>query len=228
MTSQLQSLSIIEERARIAREMHDGLAQFLGYLNIQAQTLKSLYEQDKHEIFQTELEYMREAIQTAHADVRENILSLRTTLASEKGLVSAMDEYLDEFSIQTGISTNFINELTGDLNLASIAEVQLVCILQEALTNVRKHALASNVTVLLNRIGDNEDEHILMKVIDNGIGFQLTDSNRRFGLETMRERAQSVKGTFSIHSTPGKGTSIECYLPCLERETIERPSWIFS
>jgi signal transduction histidine kinase len=228
MTSQLQSLSIIEERARIAREMHDGLAQFLGYLNLQVQTLKSLYVQDKQENFKAELELMREAIQTAHADVRENILSLRTTLASEKGLVSAMDEYLDEFSIQTGINTNFINELTEDLNLASVAEVQLVCILQEALTNVRKHSMANNVTVLLNRSIADEDEHILMKVMDDGIGFQLTDSKRCFGLDTMRERAQSVDGAFNIHSTPGQGTSIECRLPCLERETIERPNRIFS
>lgn len=228
MTSQLQSLSIIEERARIAREMHDGLAQFLGYLNLQVQTLKSLYTQDKHEFFQTELEYMREAIQTAHADVRENILSLRTTLANEKGLISAMDEYLDEFSIQTGINTNFINELSGDLNLSSIAEVQLVCILQEALTNVRKHAMASSVTVLLNRTVTDSAEQILMKVVDNGIGLKLTDSKRRFGLETMRERTQSVKGTFNIYSTPGKGTTIECYLPCLEKEKIRQPSRIIS
>jgi len=228
MTSQLQSLSITEERARIAREMHDGLAQFLGYLNLQVQTLKSLNSQDKHANFQTELEYMREAIQTAHADVRENILSLRTTLANEKGLVSAMDEYLDEFSIQTGISTNFINEIHDDLNLSSIAEVQLVCILQEAITNVRKHAMANNVTVLLNRTIEGVDEHILMRVEDNGVGFKLTDSKRRFGLETMRERAQGVKGTFKFQSILGKGTSIECNLPCLEREQIRRPSQIFS
>jgi len=202
MTSQLQSLSIVEERARIAREMHDGLAQFLGYLNLQVQTLKSLHAQDKRENFQAELEYMREAIQTAHADVRENILSLRTTLANEKGLVSATDEYLDEFSIQTGISTHFINELSDDLNLSSIAEVQLVCILREALTNVRKHAMANSVTVLLNRTIADSDEHIHMKVEDNGVGFKLTDSKRRFGLKTMRERAQSVRGSFNIHSTP--------------------------
>jgi signal transduction histidine kinase len=228
MTSQLQSLSIIEERGRIAREMHDGLAQFLGYLNLQVQTLKSLEEQDKRENFRAELEYMREAIQTAHADVRENILSLRTTLANEKGLVSAMDEYLEEFSIQTGISTNFLNELSGDLNLSSIAEVQLVCILQEALTNVRKHALARHVTVLIRKTVRNEEEHILMRVQDNGVGFKQTDAKRRFGLETMRERAQSVNGSFTFKSNSGKGTEIECQLPCLEREKIRQPSRIFT
>jgi len=228
MTSQLQSLSIIEERARIAREMHDGIAQFLGYLNLQVQTLKSLFAQEKHQEFNDELESMRGAIRTAHADVRENILSLRTTLANEKGLVSATDEYLAEFSIQTGITTNFINELSDDLNLSSIAEVQLVCILQEALTNVRKHSQASNVTVLLNRTIAGRDEYITMKVVDNGVGFMLNDSIRCFGLKTMRERAQSVKGRFIIHSTIGKGTSIECSLPCLEKEKMKQPSRLFS
>ncbi len=86
MTSQLQSLSITEERARIARDMHDGLAQVLGYLNLEVQTLEALHKQGKPEALTTELGKMREAINLANADVRENILSLRTTLSSEKGL----------------------------------------------------------------------------------------------------------------------------------------------
>ena len=228
MTSHLQSLSIIEERARIAREMHDGLAQFLGYLNLQVQTLESLHKQGKKRDFQKELKFMREAIYTAHADVRENILSLRTTLAHEKGLISAMDEYLDEFSIQTGINTDFVNELSGDLDLSSIAEVQLVCILQEALSNVRKHARASDVTVMMGKIYENKNTYILMKVIDNGIGFKLTNSKRHFGLETMRERAQSVNAILDIDSKSGRGTSIECKIPCLEKEKLNQRSFVLS
>jgi len=228
MMSQLQSLSITEERARIAREMHDGLAQFLGYLNLQVQTLTSLYQQKKQDNFLLELEYMREAIQTAHADVRENILSLRTTLASDKGLVSAMNEYLDEFSIQTGINTHFTNELSGDFDVSSVAEVQLVCILQEALTNVRKHSQATNVTVLIIKTNKENEEWILMKVIDNGIGFFPREAKRQFGLKTMHERAQSVGGIINIDSTPGKGTSIECRLPCLERQTLHQQGLVFS
>ncbi len=152
MTSQLQSLSIVQERGRIAREMHDGLAQVLGYLNLQVQTLGSLLEQGKTEKLQAELRQMRQAIQTAHADVRENILSLRTTLAQEQGLEAAVEEYLTEFGIQTGIKTTFSFQVENDLNLSSIAEVQLVCILQEALTNVRKHAQADQVHVVIKKI----------------------------------------------------------------------------
>jgi nitrate/nitrite-specific signal transduction histidine kinase len=208
--------------------MHDGLAQFLGYLNLQVQTLKSLFVQEEKVKFLAELENMREAIRIAHADVRENILSLRTTLANEKGLISAIGEYLEEFCIQTGISTELKNQLAGDLNLSSIAEVQLVCILQEALTNVRKHAQASEVKVTLDQMGINGSEFIFMKIVDNGIGFTFSKKKRSFGLKTMTERAESVKGDLVVTPISGRGTTIECRLPCLEKERLEQPSRILS
>jgi len=228
MTSQLQSLSVIEERGRIAREMHDGLAQVLGYLNLQVQTLEALYNQGKPEKFQLELNQMRQAIQTAHADVRENILSLRTTLANEKGLVSAVDEYLTEFSIQTGVDTHFSNELGGELDLSSMAEVQLVCILQEALTNIRKHSKARCVEVQIERNGLSGADLICMRVKDDGVGFTVSESRRSFGLQTMLERAHSVGGELDIHSVPSQGTMIECRLPCLMQEKLQQKSVVVS
>jgi nitrate/nitrite-specific signal transduction histidine kinase len=224
MTSQLQSLSIIQERGRIAREMHDGLAQVLGYLNLQVQTLGSLLSQGRTEILHRELLQMRQAIQTAHADVRENILSLRTTLAQEQGLESAVQEYLSEFEIQTGIETSFAYRVDGELNLASIAEVQLVCILQEALTNVRKHAQASQVDVVIRKEILEAGDHIHMQIIDNGIGFVMAGTKRNFGLQTMRERAESASGTLTVKSGAGCGTCIECCLPCLQQERLQKQS----
>jgi nitrate/nitrite-specific signal transduction histidine kinase len=220
MMSKLQSLSVVEERSRIAREMHDGLAQVLGYLNLQVQTLQALYKLGDGEELEAELSYMREAIQSAHADVRENILSLRTTLANEQGLVSALQEYIEEFSIQTGLDAFFINEIVEPLKLASIAEVQLICILQEALANVRKHAKATRVEIMLTEDHEDNADHVHMKVIDDGIGFTLKESNRTFGLETMRERAKSVNGSLEVNSTPGKGTIISSKLPCLKPEQM--------
>jgi signal transduction histidine kinase len=224
MTSQLQSLSIVEERGRIAREMHDGLAQVLGYLNLQVQTLGSLLNQGKTEKLQAELLEMRQAIQTAHADVRENILSLRTTLAQEKGLESAVSEYLTEFDIQTGIGTSFTYQVDGELNLSSLAEVQLVCILQEALSNVRKHAQAEQVDVVIRRVQQADREAIHISIADDGIGFSMASSKRHFGLQTMRERAESVGGKLVIRSVAGKGTTIEYDLPCLQEERLHRQS----
>jgi len=226
MTSQLQSLSIIEERGRIAREMHDGLAQVLGYMNLQVQTLGTLLNQGKPEQLRTELDQMRQAVQVAHADVRENILSLRTTLAQEKDPAFAVEEYLTEFGIQTDIKTHFVYQVEGELGLASVAEVQLVCILQEALTNVRKHARAKHVGVTISKDSQKHIEEIHMLVQDDGVGFMPAGSKRSFGLQTMRERAESVGGGLLIESEHQKGTRIECRLPCLQQERLQKRSLV--
>ena len=226
MTSQLQSISILDERGRIAREMHDGLAQVLGYLNLQVQTLSTLLKQGKEQQLQQELDQMRQAVQTAHADVRENILSLRTTLAPDTSMTGAVGEYLTEFGIQTGILTSFENRVEGGLRLASVAEVQLVCILQEALTNVRKHAKAAEVRVTMSCENHKESDEIVLRVRDNGMGFTPSGSKRSFGVQTMRERAQSVNGRLFIHTNPGGGTEVECRLPCLQPERVPKPSLV--
>ncbi len=228
MTSQLQSLSITEERGRIARDMHDGLAQVLGYLNLEVQTLGALHKQGRGDALIAELEKMREAINLANADVRENILSLRTTLASEKGLVSAIAEYLDEFGVQTGLETCFVNELEGEFKLSSIAEVQLVCILQESLANIRKHARAMKIDVLLARRVENGQESIYLEVSDNGVGLSEKTSAHSFGLKTMKERANSVSGKLELHSAPGAGTTVVCQLPCLDTEGLKKNPLVFS
>jgi signal transduction histidine kinase len=228
MTSQLQSLSVTEERARIAREMHDGLAQVLGYLNLQVQTIEALHLSGKKDPLEKELINMRKAIRTAHGDVRENILSLRTTLANKKDFLSAADEYLEEFGIQTDIKTDIQRNTEMDINLSSIAEVQLVCILQEALANVRKHAEAENVKLLISRNEEVDGEYIQMQVIDDGKGFIIGDSKRRFGLDTMSERARSVDGVLLVSSDLGKGTTVTCKIPCLKPESISTRSMLFS
>jgi len=228
MTSQLQSLSIIEERGRIAREMHDGLAQVLGYMNLQVQTLGSLLKQGKSDQLQVELSQMRQAIRVANADVRENILSLRTTLAEEKSLAIAAEEYLTEFGIQTDIKTVFKLDVIGELDLSSVAEVQLVCILQEALTNVRKHANAHQVVVTINKEVLNNHDHIHLSVVDDGVGFETPVSKRNFGLHTMRERAEGVGGRLTIKSENGSGTRVDAVLPCLQPDRFPKASVVIS
>lgn len=225
MTSQLQTLAVTEERGRIAREMHDGLAQILGYMNLQVQTVGSFLQQGKLERAQVKLDQMHEAVQAAHADVRENILSLRTTLANGKEGVQAIEEYLEEFGVQTHIKTHFDNRVVdADLLLPSLAEVQLVCILQEALANVRKHAQARNVTVSLAREADGSS--ICLRIMDDGVGFEAAAQPRSFGLQTMRERAVSVDGSLRVTSVLGQGTSVECRMPCLRQEKMHRPGFI--
>lgn len=141
---------------------------------------------------------------------------------------AAVHEYLTEFGIQTGIETKFSYLINGNLNLASVAEVQLVCILQEALTNVRKHAKAGHVVVTITKEVYAGTDQIHMQIVDNGSGFVQAISRRNFGLQTMRERAESVGGTLVVTSAEGNGTRIDCNLPCLQQERLKKQSVVIN
>lgn len=213
MAARLQSLAILEERSRIAREMHDGLAQVLGYLSLETQTLEALVRQGECEAALAELKGARVRILEAQADVRENILSLRTTLSGQAGLIPALQEYVGEFEVQTGIKTTIWSDLANELRLSPLAEAQLIRIVQEALTNVRKHARAAHARLQLTA----PDGCLRVTVADDGCGFEASAVGRgHFGLHTMRERAESVGGGCAILSTPGAGTHIELWLPVVQ------------
>ncbi len=211
MASRIQSMAVVDERTRIAREMHDGLAQVLGYLSMQVQALEALTRQGNVEGVLEELRNTRENIKIAHADVRENILSLRTTLAGESGLIPALDEYISEFGVQYSCDTKLIVGVDGIPNISPLAEVQLVRIVQEALSNIRKHAQANFVSVSLQ----THNGSLQVIIADDGIGFSSTDDHHQFGLQTMLERAESVGGSLSVTSHPGDGTEIGLYLPLI-------------
>jgi two-component system nitrate/nitrite sensor histidine kinase NarX len=131
-----------------------------------------------------------------------------------------MAEYIEEFGLQTGIEIEFIDQIQADIHLSSIAEVQLVCILQEALTNVRKHAQASHVEVLLTQENRSTGEFIALRIRDDGRGFEPHESRRSFGIKTMGERAFSVNGELKIHSALNQGTTVHCALPYLAPDRL--------
>lgn len=210
MISQLQSAATVEERARIAREMHDGLSQVLGYLSLQVQTIQSLVREGEQDRALGELERTRNNIKAAHADVRDNILSLRTTLAGNGGLVQALAEYLEGFGQHTGLEVQFTDETHGDPRLSPMAEVQVIRVLQEALANVRKHAHANHVELRLW----NEEHQLCAAVRDDGRGFDPDAADDgTFGLQTMRERARDVGGLLTIDARPGHGAQVRICVP---------------
>jgi signal transduction histidine kinase len=213
LTQRLQSLAVTEERGRIAREMHDGLAQILGYLSLETQTLDALVRGGDRERALEELRQARARIHEAQADVRENILSLRTTLAGDVGLVQALRQYVEEFSVQTGIDAELISEVDIVHGLSPLAETQLVRVVQEALANVRKHARAQHTQVRLSMRGDC----LNVAVADDGIGLNGEAERNHFGLQMMRERAEGVGGGLTISSQPGEGTQVELWLPLLHQ-----------
>jgi signal transduction histidine kinase len=159
------------------------------------------------------LSQARDRINEAQSDVRENILSLRTTLGESEGLLPALAQYLEEFGVLANIPVRLANELADDPRLSPLAETQLVRIIQEALANVRKHAHAQQVVVRLVRL----DGHLGVTIEDDGTGMREEVGRYHFGLETMRERAASVGGDLTIHSEPGYGTRVEVQLPLIER-----------
>lgn len=216
MAAQLQSAATVEERTRIAREMHDGLSQILGYLGLQVQTIESFVGQGDQERALAELSRTRANVKAAHADVRDNILSLRTTLSGQTGFVPALAEYIRGFGLQSGLQVQLVDDTGCEPGLSPLAEVQLVRVIQEALTNVRKHARAERVEVRLWIEGD----HFWAAIHDNGQGFAVDEpgDGSSFGLETMRERMQGVNGCLAIRSAPGQGTEVRLCVPQLKSE----------
>ncbi|HSM57111.1 MAG TPA: GAF domain-containing sensor histidine kinase [Candidatus Sulfomarinibacteraceae bacterium] len=211
MAAQLQSVATLEERSRIAREMHDGLAQILGYLGIQMQTIEAYMKRGQEQQVLDEIRKTRENVRLAQDDVRDNILSLRTTLSGDAGLIPALQEYVAEFGVQSGADTSLVNYFNSPPRLSPLAEVQLVRIVQEALTNVRKHARAAHVEVQLSP----QDGGLSILVRDDGVGFEPGEANGRFGLQTMEERAGSVGGRLAVQSEPQGGTEVSLWLPLL-------------
>lgn len=212
MTARVQSMAIMDERARIAREMHDGLAQILGYLGVEMQALEAMVKQSSPAEVIDEIRKVRENIRLAHQDVRENILSLRTTLSADVGVIAALEEYVEEFGLQSSIQAHLKCDLSSPLRLSPMAEAQMVRIIQEALANVRKHADAKNVQVHLSKT----DTCLLVSVADDGVGFEASPGKGHYGLLTMRERAESVDGGLTVTSFIGEGTQVELWLPVIE------------
>lgn len=216
MASQLQSVAVSKERLRIARDMHDGLSQLLAFLSMEMQTFSALAKQRRRADLLEELRLARDRINEAQTDLRENILSLRTTLSEHIGLVQALEEYIAEFADSTGIEVELRAQDTRSGLLSPLAEVQVVCIIQEALTNIRKHAQATRVSIRMSTAGDV----LCVTIDDNGNGFPAKERQGHFGLQTMRERAEEIGGLFSIDSSPGSGTQVRLISPIVVQPAL--------
>lgn len=210
----IQVLAVTEERERIAREMHDSLAQVLGYVNTKAQAAQALLEVDQPERAAAQIGQLALAARDAYADVRENILGLRTSLGPQRTLADTLRDYLERWQDQSGIVARLeITVPDDDLKLSPLAELQLLRIIQEALANTRKHASATEAMIRLTSL----DGWIEATVADDGVGFDPMMIGRstfpRFGLATMRERGESVGGSVEIESSPDAGTCVRIRMP---------------
>jgi len=203
--------AIIEERRRIAREVHDGVAQSLSYLNLKTKSVSDLLTSNNSVQALTELNEIREVVQNTYEDIRESIDQLSTEIRSVS-ILAALGNYVREFSSNNGIPVQF--EIVKPFTrLSPVAELQLLRIAQEALTNVRRHAMASGVELTLKNTADAVE----MLVKDDGQGFNLEGLEEYppgyHGMAIIRERAEGLGGRVSITTAPGQGTEIRVHLP---------------
>ncbi|TKJ29885.1 MAG: hypothetical protein CEE40_06795 [Chloroflexi bacterium B3_Chlor] len=211
--SEVQGVAILEERERLAREVHDGLAQTLGYLRLRLKVAGEYLS--KGEVAEAEqiLADMITTTEEAYAGAREAIADLRSAVFEGADFISTLDAYLEEFGLQNRIKTSLVVEAETEIRPPAIQAVQLVRIVQQAVANVRKHSKATTVVVRLRK----ENESVVMTIEDDGQGFDVHEVSRRkgwhFGLNIMRERAESLNGTLEIHSRPGQGTKVIATVP---------------
>ena len=219
LRSREKELAVFEERNLLAQELHDSIAQGLAFLNIQVQLLQdSLRNGRSDEAMQTAAQ-LREGVQESYDDVRELLVHFRTRVL-QSDLDTAIASALEKFEGQTGIATD-LQQIGGGTSLAASDETQIMHIVQESLSNIRKHAQANRVNVTVNRNFGAID----IEVQDDGVGFDPVNepnvlSDRHVGLKIMRERAHRVGGEFRITSKIGEGTRVKLTLPKESRETV--------
>ncbi len=212
--------AVLEERERIGRELHDGLAQVLGYINTQTLAIRKLLDSGQTGPADESLAAMEEAARHVYGDVREAILGLRT--APREGLAASLRAYLADYRLMgTGELDLEVDAEAETLRLPASVELQLLRITQEALSNIRKHAGAASTIVRLRVDGDD----LVVEVADDGRGFDpkrpVPSGWPRFGLQTMRERANAIGGRLEVRSRPGEGTTVLVHAPLHERAELE-------
>ena len=195
----LRSLGAEEERVRIARDLHDRLAQSLVYISFELDRMVKRRGPDE------QLERLRDDVRRAVGELRETLVQLRSTVSVERTLDVLIREHTERFNRRTGIDVSL--RLDGTQRLPARTEQEVLRVLQEALTNVEKHSGARNVTVQWQA----RDPKARLLVHDDGCGFDPDGPRRRddsFGIIGMRERAETLGATLAVDSRPGFGTRV--------------------
>jgi two-component system nitrate/nitrite sensor histidine kinase NarX len=205
LESEARRLAILEERNLIGNELHDSLAQSLIGMRLQLKLLGESLARKDVGAAQCEASRLRRAMTQANADLRELLTNYRLKI-DDAGLVPSIASLVERFGRETGIAVYFQNDCRA-LALTPAQEIQVFFIIQEALTNIRKHSGAHNVRILLN----NEDDLYTVLIEDDGLGMADAEgeaTGAHAGLAIMRERTERLQGQIVIESEPGEGTRI--------------------
>lgn len=207
-----KEMAVSEERNLLAQELHDSIAQSLAFLNLQAQMLGDALERNNLDEARDGLSEIREGIQECYDDVRELLVHFRTRFG-ESDVETVITALLARFEADTGVQTDFRQLGTG-VPLSPEIQIQVLHIVQECLSNVRKHAGARRVRVELEK-----GQVYVFRVSDDGQGFDSTTpgvSDGHVGLAIMRERAHRIGGLVDVKSAPATGTQITLTLPIVQ------------
>jgi two-component system nitrate/nitrite sensor histidine kinase NarX len=199
----------MQERNRLAREIHDGLAQTIGFLKLQTVQLRGYLARGETDRARQSAEVFYSSLSEAYLDARQAIDNLRLSPA-ECGLAGWIGQTVEEFQEISGLPVD-MKQVDAQAELPHEIHAQLIRILQEALSNVRKHSRAHQVWVVCQESGND----LVLEVRDDGEGFSPEDisSPSRHGLRGMRERADLIGADFQIISRPQLGTTVRVRLP---------------
>jgi signal transduction histidine kinase len=210
----------LRERERLARELHDSIGQVFGFANLKLGAARKLMADGKLAKADDHLATLEHIVAGAHGDLREYILNLRVGPAEERPFLAALRQYIDGYCQNYGIQVDLSVGAGIDDGVFSMeAQMQLFRILQEALSNARKHAQADCVWLSFERA---EGPAIRMRIRDHGQGFDPLQAgwagtpetpDGHFGLRFMRERAEQLGGALRIEAAPGQGTCVEVEVP---------------
>lgn len=198
-----QELAVLEERQRLARNLHDAVNQSLFSAGLIAEVLPRLWDRDQSEARRS-LEDLRRLIRGAMAEMRALLAELRPSTLTDADLGDLLRLLGNAFTGRTNILVEVTT--TGEGSLPAEAQVSIYRICQEALNNIAKHAKASRVEIDVRLAAGELELHIR----DNGHGFDLSEQipSGHYGLAMMRERAEAVKAQLTISSQPGQGTEV--------------------
>jgi signal transduction histidine kinase len=205
----------IDERVRLAREIHDGLAQTLAFLKIQSAQMQNYLEQGRIDRLTETLRANARTLNDAYLDARDAIDNLRRTPETQFG--DWLKRLANDFQQSSGLQVQVRGELDG-LNFPPVIQAQMIRIVQEALNNVRKHAVATSVAITFHRT----EIDATLEVRDDGCGFapEQVSPAARYGLMGMRERAEQIGAEFQIISQPGCGASVRVTFTLDQLETL--------
>jgi len=213
--------AIFDERQRLASELHDNLAQTLNLVNLKITQMQKRIAEKPDIENQSEIIFMQENVETAIDQVRMIVSEMYSPIrVDQKEFLEQFKFVIKEFDEVTGIAVSLDVTGVGESvsHLTPLVQEQLLMIIKEALTNVRKHADAENVTIRFN----SDQDCIRVLIEDNGKGFQseLDRGNHHLGLRIMQTRAERSGGSVRIESAPNIGTKVIVSLPLVKQDTV--------